>query len=358
MRWIYTATCAGLLALGTTGCNQNDAAMAAEIATLKAQQEQALKAQDGKGQSDQMALLIAMNKGGDSEALERKMTSLREDIRSDIADLKTNLKSGQRDSESSLKLLEDRMDKVTELQASIITLKSMIESLETKVKNVDPAETLAIQKDLLTKEVELKTEKALTNSLEESIGEAKIAADALEAEVASLKEQIEGLEGDDVSKHPMYKNIKSELRDVKSDNRVLEADRDLWRKKHDELLKQIGNGTVNNPEPENPVKPDAKTYDFKGKVTLVRSGSRPGADTTVLTNSGSGTVPPIGAELLVLDTDGKPVCHIKVMRHYHVGDDSSMPVNQLGGTTINEDSNKPVTEGDIVVWSKPDSDDE
>ncbi|MCF6227239.1 MAG: hypothetical protein L3J82_01070 [Planctomycetes bacterium] len=359
MRWIYTATCAGLLALGATGCNQNDAAMAAEIATLKAQQEQALRAQDGKGQSDQMALLIAsMNKGGDSEALERKMTSLREDIRSDIADLKTNLKSGQLDSESSLKLLEDRMDKVTELQASIVSLKTMIESLETKVKNVDPAETLAIQRDLLTKEVELKTEVAKTKSLEESISEAKIASDELEAEVASLKEQIEGLEGDDISKHPMYKKMKSEFRDLKSDNRVLEADRDLWRKKHDELLKQIGDGTAEGPKVENPVGADAKVYDFRGKVLQVTSGSRPGGDSSVLLNIASGTVPPIGAELLVLDEKNKPVCHIRVTSHFHVGQDSSMPVEQIGGKTINESPSKPVTKGDTVVWNKPVSDDE
>ncbi|MDC1141929.1 hypothetical protein OAU50_02455 [Planctomycetota bacterium] len=351
MRWIMTASVAGLLALSTTACNQNDAALRAEIEALKAQQAQ------GSGGDDKVlaAILASQKSGGDTEALERKVNSLSEDIRAGVSDLKTELKTATVESDAKLDGLETRMDKVSELQGSISTLKLMIEALETKVKNVDPAETLKIQKELLVKEMDLKAETAKTAQLVLDIEAAKAAATVLEAEIAALKEQVSGLEGDDVSRHPMFKDLKSQYRTAKAEIDTLRDDRDLWRKKHDELVEQLG-GTK-------PVKPDdkpddttPKIYDFKGKVAVVNSGTRPGTDSSVLVSISSGTVPPIGAELVVLDSDGKPVCHVKIIRHYHVGDDNGNPVNQLGGTTVNEKATKPVTRGDVVVWNKPNSD--
>ncbi|MHC4841113.1 MAG: hypothetical protein ACYTDT_09190 [Planctomycetota bacterium] len=351
MRWILTATCAGLLVLSVTACNQNDAALRAEIEALKAQQ-----AQSSSGNDDKViaAILAGQGKGGDTEALERKVNSLSEDIRAGVSDLKTELKTSTIESDAKLDSLEARMDKVTELQASIITLKTMIEALESKVKNVDPNETLEIQKDLITKEAELKAERIVTAGLQADIEAAKENTVSLEAEIAALKEQISGLEEDDVSRHPMYKKLKAELRDMKAERDVLKDDRDLWRKKHDELLDQIGKGATQPPE-ENPTDPTPKVYDFKGKVSVVTSGKRPSDPSNVLMSISSGTVPPLGAELLILDSENKPVCHVKVTRHFHVDDDSSMPVNQLGGTTIGEKANKPVTRGDIVAWNKPET---
>lgn len=351
MRWIFAATCAGLLALGTTGCNQNDAALRAEIEALKANQNQ-----KGSGENNKLlaAIIAGQDKSGDTEALERKVNSLSEDIRAGMSDLKAELKTGQMESKSSLTLLEDRMDKVTQLQTSILTLKTMIEALETKVKNVDPAEMLAIQKDLLTKDMELKAERENTSRLEGVLSEAKETTTALDLEIKSLREQVSGLEGDDISKHPMYKKLKADLRKSKDGAEVMKRDRNLWQKKHNELLKQIGNGgSVKSPASEDSTKLELDTYDYRGKIVMVSSSAKPGDASNVLMSISEGTVPPLGAEVIVLDSDNKPVCHVKVVRHYHVGNDSSMPVHEIGAITVDERASMPVTKGDVVVWNKP-----
>ena len=175
-------------------------------------------------------------------------------------------------------------------------------------------------------------------------------------EMEDLKQQIAGLAGDDISKHPQYKKLQGELRETKSELDKLKSDFKNLDDQYKALVEQIGKGT--KPDTARTPTLDRSKYDFTGEVGSVAGGTRPGAPSNLILTIKTGQVPPVGAELMVLDARNEVVCKVRVIRHYHVSDNADLPVNELGCSTVDEKPTRPVAKGDAVVWIKPAEDSE
>lgn len=331
----------------TAGCQDQEART--QNARLQAELD-ALKAKQTSGGNDTLlALLANQNKGQDNAALERKLNSFSEDVSAGLDKIQKQMQDTESANKKRMDEVEDKLKQVSDLQATITTLKGMIESLETKVKNVDPNEVLNVQKDLINKEADLRVEKQAKEAALAEVAALKDKLTAAQAEIEQIKAEMVGLQGADISKHPMYREKEADNRKLEGELKKSKSDYENLKLRYDELEAQLRKGA--NPPEEQP-KPTADVYDFSGSVTEVSRGSRPDGPSYLLVGGIKGTVPAIGTELVVLDPKSTLICKVKVVRHYHFNDNDEMPVEEVGCQTIDEKSSRPVAKGDTVAWIK------
>lgn len=346
MRRMIVATLA-VAVLFAAGCQDQEARN--QNARLQAELD-AMKAKQGSGGNDALlALLANQNKGQDNAALERKLNSFGEDVSAGLDKIQKQIRDNDSASGKRMDDIEGKLKQVSDLQATITTLRGMIESLESKVKSVDPNEVLNVQKDLINKEADLRLEKQLKEAALAEVSAMKDQLAAAQAEVENLKAEMAGLQGADISKHPMYREKEAENRKLAGDLKKSQSDYENLKLRYDELEAQLRKGA--NPPEEQP-KPSNPVYDFSGTVTEVSKGSRPDGPSYLLVGGIKGTVPAIGTELVVLDPKSTLICKVKVVRHYHFNDNDDMPVEEVGCQTIDEKSSRPVAKGDTVAWIK------
>ncbi|MCA8916378.1 MAG: hypothetical protein KDB90_13290 [Planctomycetes bacterium] len=346
MRRMIVAAVA-VVALFAAGCQDNEARN--QNAKLQAELD-AMKAKQSGGSNDALiALLANQNKSADSGSLDRKLTSLAEDINAGQDKINKKLEDTESSNKKRMDDLEDRLKQVNDLQSTISNLKTMIESLETKVKNVDPNEVLNAQKELINQEADLRMEKQARAAAEAQIETLKKQLADAQLEVETVKGEMVGLQGSDISKHPDYKALEAENRKLKSDLKNAKSDNDNLTRQYDAMVEQLKKGS--NPVVEEPT-PLPDDYDFSGSVTEVSKGSRPDGPSYLLIASLKGTVPAIGTEMVVLDATQTPVCRVKIVRHYHFSDNEDLPVEEVGCQTIDEKATRPVAKGDTVAYLK------
>lgn len=348
MRWTFAAILAVAAMLTTTACqdqqarNEN-ARLQAELNALKE------KGNNSGGNDDLLKLLLADRKSGDSDSLERKLNSVIEDVNAGLSDIKKAQQDARDDDKKRLDNLENRLDKVADLEKSLLSLERMIETLEGKVKGVDPNETLTYIKEKMEAEADLKVEAEARKNAEAQAETLRKQLQDSQAEVQQLKDEISSLSGDDISKHPDYRKLRTELRAAKGEIENLKSDLKNVSDDRDRLLAQIGEGPLANREGRE-VKDLPENYDFSGKVVTVSKGRRPDGPSNLLIEEIQGRIPPVGTVLVVLDAKNEPICNIKVLKHYHFDEDDSLPVETVGAETINEAPTRPVAKGDRVLW--------
>lgn len=335
-----------------SGCQDQQARD--QNARLQAELELMKSQRSGGGNDDLIKAMLLNQKGGDSESLERKLTSNWEDTRSGLDDIKKQISESDRANTKRIDDLETRLKKVSDLEGTINTLKTMIETMESKVKNVDPNEVLNAHRDLINKEADLRLEKqAREAALAEVEALKKQLADTT-ALLEATKAEMIGLAGEDISKHPAYRDLQDKNRALESDKKRLEADLASVKLMYDTLAEQLRRGS--NPVPDVPA-PKLDNYDFSGSVTSVTRGARADGPSYLLVGNIRGTVPAVGTEMTVLDSKGGIVCRVKVIRLYHFNDKDDMPVEEVGCQTVDESTTKPVAKNDTVVWVKEGKDD-
>lgn len=342
MRWTILAVPAFCLLIA--GCQDNEARQ--QNAKLQAELE-LMKSQQGKGGDDFFKTWAASQQKSEGGDADRKLTTIAEDVRAGLADIQKKIEDGKKDSDKKIDDLDARLKKVTDLETSLASLKGMIESLESKVKNIDANEVLKLHKDLITKEAELTIEKKSREMAQAEVDSLKADLALTRQQVDTLKAEMAGLTGEDISKHPMYTKLRRDLVEAQAERDRARTDFDNLKKEHDELLARVGKG----PTPEQPETPKStEVFDFTGGVVSVSRGTKADAQSILIVSVKTGRVPPIGAELIIRDARGTEVCLAKVTRHWHVGDDNDLPVDELGCTTLNERATRPVANGDQVVW--------
>ena len=340
----------------TAGCQDNEARtqnakLQAELDAMKAQQA-------NKGGNDAFAqYLAAQSANKDNDQLEKRVNSLSEDISAGLDDIKKQIKDADDAHKKRVDNLEDEIKQVGTIEETVSKLKGMIESLETKVKNVDPNEVLDAKGKLLEKENELRLAKEAQTKADQQITDLRKQLAEAQAEVDNIKAQLEGLQGDDISKHPMYKKLESDNRKLNTEINNLKSDYENLKIQKEALEAQLRKGA--NP-PDEVTTPAPDNYDFSGTVTEVSKGTRPDGPSYLLVGSikFKGAVPPVGTELLVVDTKNNKVCSVKVIRHYHFDDNDELPVDEVGCQTIDETAARPVAKGDSVVWFKQDTEED
>ncbi|MBX3473908.1 MAG: hypothetical protein KF754_05955 [Planctomycetes bacterium] len=345
MRWTFAAALA-FTSLLAVGCQDNEARV--QNAQLRAELD-ALKSKETKV-DPVLAALLNRDSGGGSEATDRKLNTLAEDLRSYKDAISKEISAADSADKKRFEELESRLKKVSDLESALTTLRATIETLDGKLKAGNPEEVLKLQRDLLQKEAQAGQEKQARDAAEARALKLESDLKAAIDNANSLADQIKGLSGSDISKHPDYRKLQS-------DNRALKTENDLQKGDIANLKAQIKNLEAEvarlGGKPANPEQPaDPRKYDFSGTVMGVTIGARPGAPSNLLVKPDSGLTPPIGATMTVLDAKGQPVCNVRVVRHYHVDDKPELAVEEVGCATIDEKVTRPVTKGDQVVWLK------
>jgi outer membrane murein-binding lipoprotein Lpp len=329
----------------TAGCQDQQARD--QNAKLQAELD-AMKNQKSGGNDDLLKLLIANQQGGDSGNFDKKLYSYNEDVIAGQDKLEKLIKESNSDADKRMEDIEGRLKRVSDLETTINTLKGMIETLESKVKSVDPNQVLDAQKELINKEADLRIEKQAKDAALAEVASLKIKLEAAEAEVERLNGEVAGLVAGDISKNPQYKDIKAENIRLQSEISRWKSDYEALAQKYKALEDHLQKGS--NPPPED-TKPATTDYDFSGSVVEVSRGRADGPSYLLVGSIKlGGTLPPVGTELFVLDAKEKPVCKVKVVRYYYVDDNEDLPVEEVGCSTIDEKTTRPVAKGDSVVW--------
>jgi hypothetical protein len=321
---------------------------------LKLQEElAALKAQQNKGGDDWAKVLLARNGDGD---FERKFTTFRDDMRAELEKISVAIKDTRSDNSKQFDDLDSRVRKVGDMEASLGSLKAMIEALEGKVKSVDPNEVLKLHKDLYAREFELANEKKALQAAQNELEGLKVLLAKAQQDVEAGKAELEGLKGEDISRHPQYRELKSRLVEAEAERDRARTDYAALKTQYDELEKLLrGKGEPAAAADVEALKPE--NYDFTGGVTSITKPSAK-SQSILLVEVKTGRIPPLNSELIVLDSEGKKVCLVMVTRHFHLGGNADLPVDELGCNTIDENPTRPVTKGDTVVWKEAKKDDE
>jgi hypothetical protein len=98
---------------------------------------------------------------------------------------------------------------------------------------------------------------------------------------------------------------------------------------------------------------DTKAYDFTGTVVLFDVATKAGTLGNILVRVDSGQIPPHGAVLSVLNARGEPICAATKAKDYHIGEDTTNAVDEIGCAVNEEKAVRVPTVGDTVVWVKP-----
>jgi hypothetical protein len=348
------AAAVAVAVLMAAGCQDQQARD--QNAKLQAELD-AMKAQKASGGGDDLLkVLLADRQGGDNGDLAKKLNSYNEDVTAGQDKLEKLIKETNADSDKRMDDIEGRLKRVSDLETTINTLKGMIETLESKVKSVDPNQVLDAQKELINKEADLRIEKQAKEAALLEIADLKGKLVIAEAEVQRLNGEVATLLNGDISKHKDYKALKAENIRLENENKKWQSDYDALAQKLKALEERLQNGS--NPPSEEP-KPTVGDYTFSGSVVEVSRGARADGPSYLLVGSikAGGTTPPIGTELIVLDAKEKPVCKVKVVQYYYLDDNEDLPVEEIGCSTLDEKVTRPVAKGDTVVWiteKKPD----
>jgi len=341
------------LTIFVAGCQDTEARL--QNAKLQAE----LDAMKAKPADDNFTKWLTTQKGGgDMDEVNRKLTSISGDLATGLKNLEKNQEDAAKAQSKRTDDLETKLKKVDELQSSLITLKSMIETLEGKIKNVDPNQYLELQKKQLETDANLRAEQEARKKVEADLKAAldreqaqKGTIDKLQSDIDDLKtsasgEAVRKLREQKAAAEMNEAAARKELENVKSD-------RDNVKKQYDDLLKQVsGKGeTPKNPDPKNPSDDGKGGYAFEGVVFAVTGGGK-GDASVVLVNPSKGETPVVGSELLVLDEKNERICRLKVSRLYYKGGEPANGVDQIGCTTVDQKIEKPVAKGDRVVWVK------
>ncbi len=336
------------------GCQDTEARL--QNAKLQAE----LDAMKTKPADDNFTKWLATQKGGgDMEEVNRKLTSISGDLAAGLKNLEKNQEDAAKSQSKRTDDLETKLKKVDELQSSLLTLKTMIETLESKIKNVDPNQFLELQKKQLETESSLRAEQDARKRLEADLKASqdreaaqKSLVEKVQGELAELKA---GTSGEALKKLREQKADAEMERDAaRKEAANAKTDRDNMKKQYDDLLKQVaGKGDVpKQPDVKDPSDDGKGAYTFEGVVAAVQGGGKPGEAASVLVNPGKGEMPPEGSEMLVLDEKKERVCRIRVIRLYYKGGEVSGGVEQIGCNTIDQKSENPVVKGYRVVWVK------
>lgn len=370
MRLPLAAALAAVVLL-VAGCQDTEARMA--NARLQAELD-SLKNQRGGG-SDELLKALLVSKNDDTSStlaeLRKNLAAISGDLTSGLKSLNKEVSDNSSDTRKRMEALESKLDKVKELETSLIALKSMVETLEKTVKTVDPNEVLALNKELIQAQADLRAEQIARQAAENRAIAAENARRDAESMLASVKTELDSFKQGKASSLPEYKKLKADydllkeqLAKADSDykaledlNRRLKESNDLMRA---EMIKanlkpppDVPGTPPISPTPAPAATPKEGDYSFTGKVAKVRSGAKPNAPSLVIVDVVNGEVPPEKAELLVLNAKNEKICRLRVSQHYHVDNDREKAVNGVGCMTIDENPVKPVAEGDKVVWVKP-----
>ncbi len=342
MRWTILAVPA--LCLLIAGCQQNNNdEILKKLAELEAKQKQ------GNDDAFKTWLMSQGNGGGMDN---RVFTTFRDDMKAELEKISQSIKDTRSDNKKQIDDLDTRIQKIGNIEANIGSLKTMVESLESKVKAVDPNEALKLHKDLFTKEFELQAEQKAHQAALKTIEDLKSQLASVQKELDDTKQQIVGLTGEDISKHPQYREVKRALAEAEGERDRARSDYDSLKQQYDALVEQMRTGSGNVPKDPTAVALEGE-YDFVGEVDTISLMRSTGQNVMIVTVK-KGRIPPINAEVMVLDARNNRLCSAKVMQHYHEGDNNpNLPVKELGCQTIDAQTTKPPNKGDTIVWKEP-----
>jgi regulator of replication initiation timing len=342
MRWTILAVPA--LCLLIAGCQQNNNdEVLKKLAELEAKQKQG---------SDDAFKTWLMNQGQGGAMDDRVFTTFRDDMKAELEKISQSIKDTRSDNKKQIDDLDARVQKFGNIEANIGSLKTMVESLESKVKAVDPNEALKLYKDLFAKDFELQAEQKAHQAALKTIEDLKSQLATVQKELEDTKQEIVGLTGEDISKHPQYREAKRALAEAEGEAERARTDYKSLKEQYDALVEQWRKGSGSAP-----TDPPAATlegeYDFVGEVNTISLMRSTGQNVMIVTVK-KGRIPPINAEVLVLDARNNRLCSAKVITHYHAGDNNpDLPVDELGCQTIDAQASKPPNKGDTIVWKEP-----
>lgn len=371
MRLPVAAALAAVVML-VAGCQDTEARLA--NARLQAEID-SLKSRNADTSSDKLMQWLMASRGDDASGtlmeLRKNIASISGDLTSGLKSLNKDVSDSSADARKRMDALEAKLDKVKDLETSLVALKSMVETLERTAKAVDPNQVLDLNKQLIAAQSDLRAEQIARQQAETRAKTAEDARVDAESKLAAANTELEQFKQGKASALPEHRKLKADhdalkakLERTESDFKSLEELNRRLKVSNDELRDQIRRlgGT---PPPEisevtdrpgpTATSPENKDYAFTGRIALVRSGARPNTPSLVLVNIGDGEIPPEKSELLVLDTKNEKICRLRVTQHYYENDDRTKRVNQLGCQTIDEIPAKPVAVNDKVVWVKADA---
>ncbi len=283
---------------------------------------------------------------GETGSSDRRLTAMRDDMTAQLDKISQAIKESQNANRQKIDELDSRIQKIGNMEAGLASLKAMLESLESKVKAVDPNEALKLHKEVFTKEFELQAEQKAHAAAVTEIEGLKAQLAIVEQALAKAKQDLVGLQGEDISRHPMYRELKTKLIEAEAERDRARSDYSSLDEKYQALVEQVrGSGTLER----EPSKVPSTDYDFTGsidKITLTRSTGQ----SLMIVKVKTGRIPPVGTEVIVLDARNQPLCRAKVVNLYHSSDNPQLPIESLGCQTIDQQPTRPPTEGDTVVW--------
>jgi myosin heavy subunit len=340
MRWMILAVPALCLLMG---CQQdNNEEVLRKLADLEARQKQ--------GSDDAFTKwLMTQGKAGDTADIDRRLNTFRDDITAQLEKLSKSIRDSGAENKSQIADLDSRIQKIGNIESSLASLKTMVESLEGKVKAVDPNEALKLHKDLYAKEFELQSEQKAHQEALKTIEGLKTQLANVQKELQDAKEQMVGLTEADISKHPQYRELKRTLTEAEAERDRARSDLDAKIKQYDALVEQLRAGG-SQPKEATPA-PLTGEFDFVGEVDSIKLEQGTG-QSLMIVNVKRGRVPPVNAEVMVLDARNNRLCTAKVVSFYHAGDNPELPVESVGCKTLDQKATKPPNKGDTVVWKE------
>jgi predicted nucleic acid-binding Zn-ribbon protein len=345
MRWTIAAVL-GVCLLMLTACQDNEARM--EIQRL---QNELASAKSGGGSNDDLLKLLLATREGNSpdESLNRRLNTLLQDMEAGFSSTRKAIADGRNESDQRIRALEERLARVGDFETTLSGLRSAIESLESKGRNLDPNQVLEVEREKMRLEARLESESTRRESIEAEAARLSDEVKALQQAVVEAEGRAEGLAGEDISRHPMFIDQRRKLTEAQAELARARSDFENLERKYNALLEQLRQG-ARPPRESDPDAPrlDPDNYRFMGNVGTVRV--RPNRPSYLIVTIRAGSVPPVDTELLVLDSRNQRVCMVRVVQHFHADDNPDLPVDELGCVAIDETSGKPITEGDTVVW--------
>ncbi|MCC6573637.1 MAG: hypothetical protein IT462_07590 [Planctomycetes bacterium] len=369
MRLTLAAALAAVVML-VAGCTDTEARL--QNAKLQAEID-ALKNKSGGGNDDLIkAMLLSKNDdtGGNLAELRKNIASISGDLTSGLKSLNKEVADSSSDSRKRLDSLETKLDKVKELETSLVALKSMVETLEKTAKAVDPNQVLELNKQLLQAQADLRAEQLARQAAETRAVEAEKARSDSQILLAAAQHELDELKAGKASGMPEYKKLKADydalkakLEQSNSDYKALEELNRRLRESNDQMRAELRKrGVETPPEVSGPSTPTPtpvtdnpgveKAYAFTGKVVKVQSGAKPNSPSLVMVDIGTGEIPPEKSELIVLDSKNNKICRLVVQKLFHEDDNADKKVNLIGCKTLDENPVKPVATDDKVVWVK------